>query len=1208
MAYCKRLKTATVWGLLLLIACSALVPMIVAVQSVPVNAVKINGTEQGDRKSMYKKIAYGAFENCINDANKVNLDYGVINGLSFDVGPINLGKIGQEGIESSKLRSGRWFAEKKVGDNALGLLDTREAYSAGGLLEYKLTGKYDDGKIYCGENSNALMTSFVDDGDYLNLKNSHEDVFCKGDEFLILGRGSSGSCHETFNDQKGYFLSPMVGGLFYDNNIAVANTSQEDYLDKLVKDKSFAGDVPGGSLYELTDLEQYFLLNDTFLHVCAKDEPASDDSSLGYGVFIRDQQSGELVKKYFPEASEPSKNTKFTIRKKGDANVKMSCKEIAETLANEDSAEMKAYKEYIKEVPVEEEDPEPVTMPDDDICFDNSGALGWVVCPLIEAGSEIASFMYDEIETDFLQLQVGKMFEQDGGLESVWRMFRDMANVVFIIFFLVVIFSQLTGIGIDNYGIKKILPKLIVVAIVMNLSFLLCALAADISNILGLGLNQMFTSMATQIRVTTVSPTISGSIAAGGLVAGGTVLFVILTNPAAAVSFAGVAVAVGIAVLGIVISLGISIFFMYLALMVRDMGIILLIAVSPVAIVCYMLPNMDKMAKKWYEMLKALLLVYPICGALIGAGKLAGRLLASFDTPAFAVAGMIAEVVPFFMIPKILKASLQLMGNVGARLMATGRSLGRRGAGATKGAITGSRRYQDWSSFNKDQAAYKNAKKIRDRLGKRTQLTEAQRNRYARAQHAAAAYESGREKMYVESFKRNSRGDNQKEFANALAGKDAQRATAGLSTLLSQGGISEALGALSDENLDWDNMDQNVKSDMIQAMGASGVDVMKGYSKYLAAGGSASFSEWSKGELTSEHAAKDSANRKLGAGITSYASYLAANGPSAMNGYSKDEMEYVKNNSSEIRKSMNNDSAFGTMLANAAVYSKDERAKTMAEEAIKDQLSGEDGNEKMDLKDLNLTAQMFGDMREQTAQAIYDGALAANGNSDEAATQAMHEAFGTQAAGIESDNRLKNQIKPGVGQKIGVRSLSGGDGGGEPVPGPVGDASTSGAEASRAPGGNTEIHIRGSGSNENDGGGSNAGSVYADNPNPTEGGGGSTGTGSTGSSGSGNAGSTQTGGGLAGNGRRGSFSTARRSGSTSSTGQNQQGGASGTNSSRPRVSPPMRQGVDPHNFPNNHSAQGRVNIIDRPANPGGANGLSGLAGANRPSGQPGANG
>ena len=203
MTYHKKLKTVTVWGLLLLVACSALVPMITVVQSVPVSAVKINGTEQGDRNSMYKKIAYGVFENCINDANKTNLDYGIINGLSFDVGPINLGKIGQQGIESSKLRSGKWFAEKKVADDVLGLLDTRTAYSAGGLLEYKLTSKYDDGKIYCGENSNALMSSYVDKSEYLNLSNSHEDVFCKGDEFLILGRGSSSSCHETFNDQNG---------------------------------------------------------------------------------------------------------------------------------------------------------------------------------------------------------------------------------------------------------------------------------------------------------------------------------------------------------------------------------------------------------------------------------------------------------------------------------------------------------------------------------------------------------------------------------------------------------------------------------------------------------------------------------------------------------------------------------------------------------------------------------------------------------------------------------------------------------------------------------------------------------------------------------------------------------------------------------------------------------------------------------------------
>ena len=55
-----------------------------------------------------------------------------------------------------------------------------------------------------------------------------------------------------------------------------------------------------------------------------------------------------------------------------------------------------------------------------------------------------------------------------------WNTFRDIANVIFVILLMVVIFSQLTGVGIDNYGIKKILPKLIIAAILINLSYLIC--------------------------------------------------------------------------------------------------------------------------------------------------------------------------------------------------------------------------------------------------------------------------------------------------------------------------------------------------------------------------------------------------------------------------------------------------------------------------------------------------------------------------------------------------------------------------------------------------------------------------------------------------------------------------------------------------------------------------------------------------------------
>ena len=44
--------------------------------------------------------------------------------------------------------------------------------------------------------------------------------------------------------------------------------------------------------------------------------------------------------------------------------------------------------------------------------------------------------------------------------------------------------------NVDNYGIKRMLPKVIVTAILINLSFIICALAVDITNIIINGLSK----------------------------------------------------------------------------------------------------------------------------------------------------------------------------------------------------------------------------------------------------------------------------------------------------------------------------------------------------------------------------------------------------------------------------------------------------------------------------------------------------------------------------------------------------------------------------------------------------------------------------------------------------------------------------------------------------------------------------------------------
>ena len=381
---------------------------------------------------------------------------------------------------------------------------------------------------------------------------------------------------------------------------------------------------------------------------------------------------------------------------------------------------------------------------EDSVCFENSGAIGWIICPIIEGASRVGTAMWDFIETDFLQIRAEDLFRSNGVMDEVWQKFRDIANIIFIILFLVVIFSQLTGVGIDNYGIKKIMPRLIVVAILVNLSFLICALAVDISNVLGAGLNALFTSLAGDIpsSVTSLAPTESslGSILATvGIGAGGIALFGIL-NPVGALTVGGVFLGIGLAVLVIVITIVFSILFMFIILIIRDAGVVILIAISPIAIVCYMLPNTERLCKRWLDLFRALLVVYPICGALIGAGKLAANLLASIpNSPGMVIAGMIMNVLPFFLVPMLLRQSLSLMGNIGARISSFGHNAGRRAGAFARDKITDSEAVKDWSQAQKTQADVRRANRIMGRLNGRTNLSPRNQERLRNAQDVILA-------------------------------------------------------------------------------------------------------------------------------------------------------------------------------------------------------------------------------------------------------------------------------------------------------------------------------------------------------------------------------------------------------------------------------------------------------------------------------------
>ena len=62
-----------------------------------------------------------------------------------------------------------------------------------------------------------------------------------------------------------------------------------------------------------------------------------------------------------------------------------------------------------------------------------------------------------------------------------WTVCRDIANMFFILFMVVIAFA--TILRIERYGVKQLLPKVIIIALLINFSMVLCFVLIDFTNI-----------------------------------------------------------------------------------------------------------------------------------------------------------------------------------------------------------------------------------------------------------------------------------------------------------------------------------------------------------------------------------------------------------------------------------------------------------------------------------------------------------------------------------------------------------------------------------------------------------------------------------------------------------------------------------------------------------------------------------------------------
>ncbi|MBR5389252.1 hypothetical protein IK146_01690 [Candidatus Saccharibacteria bacterium] len=299
-------------------------------------------------------------------------------------------------------------------------------------------------------------------------------------------------------------------------------------------------------------------------------------------------------------------------------------------------------------------------------CYDESGSLGWLVCPTTGFLARVTDGLYEIIQQ---MLVINPLTtDSDSPYHQIWSIFRDITNVIFAIFFLIIIFSQVSGFGISNYGIKKLLPKIIVSAILINLSYIICAALVDVSNILGASLKGLFSNVEQSVTATGIiasaaegtkidfSNIVSGLIG-GGLIAG------------LAVGASGGLGAIFFSLLPVLLTAVFAVAIAYVTIAARQAFVYLLIMVSPLAFVCNLLPNTEKWFTTWKKSLSQMLFFYPMFAVLFGACSLVGwTIIAAAEDVLVLIMGIAVKVIPLIACWPLLKMSGTLPGQINSML------------------------------------------------------------------------------------------------------------------------------------------------------------------------------------------------------------------------------------------------------------------------------------------------------------------------------------------------------------------------------------------------------------------------------------------------------------------------------------------------------------------------------------------------------------
>ncbi|MDB5166146.1 MAG: rane protein of unknown function [Candidatus Saccharibacteria bacterium] len=282
--------------------------------------------------------------------------------------------------------------------------------------------------------------------------------------------------------------------------------------------------------------------------------------------------------------------------------------------------------------------------------------LSWIACPIFNGLAGFTSWVVDNILTPMLRTSPISTDGSDN-IYKVWSNFRIYGNIFLIIALIVIVFGQSIGGGfVDAYTAKKVLPRLLIASVLINLSIYIVAGLVDITNVIGGGIGQLMTAPINDAGAFTIK--MSGG---GADIVGATAIFGGIAGLGALLG--GVTVMPFI-LLFIVLPVALSVVMIIITLILRQALITALVLVSPVAFALYCLPNTEKYFKKWWELLLQTLIVYPIVIVFFSVASILSVTVDPAASAANTIISLMLQFLPLMFVPYAFKLAGGVLGRI----------------------------------------------------------------------------------------------------------------------------------------------------------------------------------------------------------------------------------------------------------------------------------------------------------------------------------------------------------------------------------------------------------------------------------------------------------------------------------------------------------------------------------------------------------------